>query len=551
MKKYIYILVAGLIFFTSCDLDKLPSGDILTDTQKEDVITPAPEKLASDINGLAAGLTRYNVLNLDNANHFDFGYPAVCLILESLGQDFVGPDDGYNWFRGPQNYTDKTIDSEYSEFIWKTFYYNVFSANKVLEFAPKGEEERRLQIFRAQSLAFRAFSYLNLVQIYQFTYSKNKTKLGIPIISEDQESLGYNNPRATVEKVYNFIKTDLDEAIELLADYKRGTDKSKVDQNVAYGLRARVNLLMNNWKEAAEDAEKALKGYSPLDLTAASKPGFNSAEAINWIWGIILTPAAEVVQTGILNWPAHLCSFTGNGYTTAVGVYKDANKKFWKDIPESDIRRDWFVNYKEVTTEEGEKDTILTSKLVEDLEFEVMQGGKPKKLTAAEYYGWNEYTNVKFHAYQNLPDNPTNASDWPLMRIEEMILIQAEGLAMSGDLTNAKKVLEDFVVTNRNPEFKSSASSLEEFQEEVWLQRRMELWGEGFSFFDLMRLEKGVVRVGEEGLTSYPETSRYNIEPNSDVLLYMLPQVEVNVNDGIGIDDNNPSAEKPIPVKEQ
>ena len=57
------------------------------------------------------------------------------------------------------------------------------------------------------------------------------------------------------------------------------------------------------------------------------------------------------------------------------------------------------------------------------------------------------YTNVKFGMREGIGTDK-NAYDWPLMRVEEMILIQAEGLAMSGQTTQALQVLNDFVRRN-------------------------------------------------------------------------------------------------------
>lgn len=41
-----------------------------------------------------------------------------------------------------------------------------------------------------------------------------------------------------------------------------------------------------------------------------------------------------------------------------------------------------------------------------------------------EYFGLTPYVNTKFGAYQSIFGNTTNASDWPLMRVEEMYLIK-------------------------------------------------------------------------------------------------------------------------------
>lgn len=550
MKKYIYlfaVLALGITTFTSCDLDKFPEGDVFTDSQKEDLVGNSPDRLAADVNGLASGLNR--ALILDSEPHFDYGFPAVCLILESNGQDLWAAQTGYNWFSGPQAYNDRTVSSEETEFIWKTFYNHIKTANDVLQLAPEDTQDPILKGYRGQALANRAFDYFHLIQIYQFTYKGNENKAGVPLILEPLAPLGYDNPRATVEEVYKQIMKDLDEAIILLADYSR-SDKARVSLEVAYGLRARVNLVMENWSAAASDAKKAQSGFTPASLEEVSTPGFNSVNSNNWMWGSIITPQDDVVKTGILNWPSHLCSLTLNGYS--LYVPKSINRPLWNDIPQTDIRRDWFLRSEKVDTVINKKDTIievLKSKLIDDMKIDYKGNLFPVNFFFTQVGSWDELTNVKFHAYQNIPGNSTNSSDWPLMRVEEMILVEAEALAMSGDVAGGKKVLEDFVKTYRNPEFKSNASSPEELQEEVWFQRRLELWGEGFSFYDLKRLKKPVTRVKlPENESSYPSAVRFNIEADNDVLLYMIPESEVNVNAGIDKAENNPAGVVPDPI---
>ena len=46
---------------------------------------------------------------------------------------------------------------------------------------------------------------------------------------------------------------------------------------------------------------------------------------------------------------------------------------------------------------------------------------------------------------------------------------------MGGNLSGGKSTLENFVRTYRDPSFTSKANSAQDFQDEVWLQRRMEL----------------------------------------------------------------------------
>ena len=304
---------------------------------------------------------------------------------------------------------------------------------------------------------------------------------------------------------------------------------------MAYGLRARANLLMNNWEGAAKDAAKAQLGFRPLSLEEVGKPGFTTANSDSWMWANVIDEDNDVVKTGIVNWPSHLCSFTGNGYTTATGTYRRINQPLWEEIPATDIRKQWWA------------DERLSTTLANDIMLNTSAGPTPAPIAL----GWQPYTNAKFHAYNNEVMNTTNASDWPIMRVEEMIFIEAEALAMSGDLGRAKQVLTDFIVANRDPEYVSKASSSQEFQDEVWMHRRVELWGEGFALFDILRLKKPLIRAVKrngEWVSTYDSTCQFNLEPEADNLIFLIPEKEIEGNIELSPADNNPTAILPKPV---
>lgn len=257
-------------------------------------------------------------------------------------------------------------------------------------------------------------------------------------------------------------------------------------------------------------------------MADVSTPTFNSATANSWLWGVMITPDNDVVQTGIINWPSHLCSFTGNGYTSGVpDGYRKINVALYDQIPDTDIRKQWFLS------------PDNTSSLIDN---EKLEG-----YSVVEYFGLEPYVNTKFGAYQSVFGNTTNASDWPLMRVEEMYLIKAEAEAMSGNLAAGKSTLENFVQAYRDPSFVSKATSPQQFQDEVWLQRRVELWGEGYSLFDLLRLKKPVVRKN----TNYHASVQFNLDPESQIMIYRIPQCEMETNTGISDTDNNPAASQP------
>jgi hypothetical protein len=75
-------------------------------------------------------------------------------------------------------------------------------------------------------------------------------------------------------------------------------------------------------------------------------------------------------------------------------------------------------------------------------------------------------------------------------------------------------------------------------EDEIWWQRRVELWGEGFAFGDIMRLEKPIVRTNS---TNWPAAwGNIDVPARHGVLLWRIPQSEIESNEGISEADNNP-----------
>jgi hypothetical protein len=139
--------------------------------------------------------------------------------------------------------------------------------------------------------------------------------------------------------------------------------------------------------------------------------------------------------------------------------------------------------------------------------------------------------------------SPINSNDFPLMRVEEMILVEIEGLAKSGQESAAKTKLESFVKTYRDPNYTVEAGG-RTLDNEIWYQRRVELWGEGFATSDMMRLNKPLVRFHDNNPGSFPDAHAFNMPANDPWRLLRFPQTEMNTNAGI-ID--NEGGEQPVP----
>ena len=229
---------------------------------------------------------------------------------------------------------------------------------------------------------------------------------------------------------------------------------------------------------------------------------------------------------------AWIRSFSGDGYSAGTQVYSCINNILYDRIPKSDVRKGWWV------------DKDLESPLLADVSWNGTSGNAVAGLEIDNVkMAFLPYTNVKFG--MNQIGGTLNDEDWPLMRVEEMILIQAEGLARSGSEAQAKALLEDFVRTYRDPAYSADASG-RSLADEIWFQRRVELWGEGFSNSDTRRLGKPLVRFHEGSQSNVPSAFRFNMTADDGWWLMRFTSSEKNTN--LAIVDNSGGTQ---PVQDQ
>ncbi len=525
----LYTLSIAAVAFASCeDLDTAPEGNTITYDQKKEIVAALPERGAAGVRSIFSGMSAYepNYTALGNsARHNDFGFASVLYFIDANLEDQSSANTGYNWANNSVSFSDRVYTGNECQIVWNDHYSTIFTANNVImgyaETAPDTDEGR---YFYAQGLAARASMYLSLAQLYQFTYVGHESAPCVPLITEKNMVTAAVDgaPRASVKEVYDQIKSDLDQAIELLkASSVKRSDKRYISLAVALGLRARMNLVMQNWQAAAEDADAAItaaaaEGIEPASRQSVSMPAFCSANEKNWMWGILVAETDDVVDSGIVNWISH-CGTFNYGYGQYAGGHQ-INAKLYAQIPDTDVRKGWWS---------GADGT---------------NAALPEEYN--EYladYGFPPYTNCKFGTYSGQLECDVNANDIPMMRVEEMYLIKAEALDKAGK--NGKDVLEDFVRNYRDPEYSCTG----DVQEACYFQRRIELWGEGRVWFDVMRLNKGIDRRGG----GFDPTAVLLIQPNDPILLWRIPMKEINANPAISDADNNETVPTPTPVADE
>lgn len=528
--KYIFasLLLSSLTFAGCEDMDTLPEGNIVSSQQKDEIAEQDPSKVQARVNAIFAQFNQYmpNEGALSAGRHNDIGYPSVMLFTDSNGNDVISDNNGYNWTTKELNFQDRSQSSMECQMVWNDMYSIVFAANNVVKGIDPATEDPTEQFFLAQGLSARAFSYWIMAQLYQFNYKGNENKPCVPLITDKnmEDAAAVGTPRATVKAVYEQIASDLTSAIDLLknaqANSVKRADKRYISLSVAYGLSARVNLTMHEYAAAAKAADDAIaaataEGLAPAGLTDVNKPAFWTSNESNWMWGIIVSETDRVVTSGIVNWPSHMGSLNYGYANYSKG--RQINKKLYSQINETDIRKGWWLG-------SDLKSGNLT----------------PEQQAWMTSKGYGAYTQVKFAPYNDVVGNSVNSNHIPLMRVEEMYLIKAEAEAMSGK--DGKTTLVNFIKKYRDKGYVYSGTDV---QEEVFLQRRIEFWGEGLNWFDLMRLNKGVDRRG----AGYPNSIMiFNIAANDPILLWPIPEAEIQANQALSNADQNATGTAPQPV---
>lgn len=527
LNRYIAMTLAGATLFACSDIDEMvPQGGTLLATQVQETNNAAPSRVEAQFSGMYSKLGEPLAIFGSSERPDDYGFIMMAFSNDLEAADMVTANNDYNWFSTCMELSSRNPDYANPYVRYASPYNQIAAANDIIKALPADSEEAEVLYKLGQARAMRAFAYLNLAPYFQRNYLIAADEPCVPIVTETTTDFT-NNPRASVKDVYTLIVDDLTYAIEKLEGFVR-PDKAKIDQQVAYGLRARAYLDMGMWAEAASDAEKAMEGYTPATIEEVSKPFLYDLTEHNWLWGYDMTIDMASIFTYATS-SSWVRSFSGDGYAPATATYSKINSLLYNKIPATDVRKGWWV------------DENLHSPLLQNVSWNGATGDDVAALFIENVKEpFEPLTNVKFGMYTY--GSTTNEEDWPFMRVEEMILIQAEGYVRGGNEPKGKQILEDFVKTYRDPSYSADAGG-RTLVDEIWFQRRVELWGEGFSNADTRRLNKPFVRFHDSN-SNMPEAFRFNLKADDPHLLMHFCKSETNTN--LAIVDN-PAGNQPEP----
>ena len=378
------------------------------------------------------------------------------------------------WFTFDYENDNREPNYRRTRFTWQFPFYMINQAN----IAIKGINESDLGATdKAETLAqvhsIRAFWYFQLALEFcpAYLHTNPATTDAPPLYTEPVSEGG---PMSTLAEVYDLIQSDFETALTLASTSR--IDKSYINKNVIHGFLARFYLTTGEYAKAASNAAAARQGYT-LDRVGY-RGGFSDMSNSEWIW--------------------------------AAPQRSDQSNYYWG--PPHAHADHYVTSYAA---------TFFNTEFV-DL-----------------FRGTIDYRNMFLNGYR-APESDYRArisrkwsfsfsSDHSMMRSPEMMLIEAEGLARTGNEAGARALLEglqgDRIIGNIPSGATGSA-----LIEEILVERRKELYGEppAVEWFDAKRLGRGITRTANHRVKG-----NASLAPNDKRFYLKVPQFEIDANPNI------------------
>ena len=510
------VALASIVALTGCIKETFPTS-VATNEQ----VNANPAALESMVQGMAAFVNKYDVLNSER--HHDFGYPAIGLVRDLMCDNMSACTEYNSWWSSWMQNQYQSEDYIYSQFIWNYYTQFLFTANAIIAAVDENSANDLQKAYLGMAYCYRSLANLDMGRMYEFKPNNYTSKddvvgLTIPIIGATMtEEEARNNPRVSKEVLVAYIEEDLDHALELFGTGFKRANKNQPDQSVAYGLKARLYMWAENYAKAKEAAQNAITagGYTRTTEAQWIDPttGFNTPTNA-WMWCSTTVKEDDVVQTGIINFTSWMASETSFSYVGA-GSYRLAASGFYEKISNTDFRK------KSWKAPEGVNLSI------------------PYIAAAGDYAG-SEYlpdlAAVKFRPGSGEPNDYQVACvvSYPMMRMEEMEFIIAECDARNGSSAS----LVDIMLT-RDPNYTCNKTG-DDLIEEVFFQKTVELWGEGQILFDYKRLNHSIIR-NYPGTNYFPEAA-FNTTGLAPWMNFCIVRTEKNANSAlVGYENPDPS----------
>ena len=335
--------------------------------------------------------------------------------------------------------------------------------------------------------------------------------------------------------------------------------------NIAQGIYARAALVRNDYKTAQKMAHDARQGY-PIMSIEDYMAGFAKPTS-EWMW----TNSGESQGVYFASFGAtYACNGAYPCLWGSIGAGAIDNDLI-EAAGEDDMRGDIFFSPRNFSSSDIKKRFWQSSSCnAQTMNINKKSGGLHNEFVRfcrlmyenVELNGWyppytyqgyplgNDFTTctAQFGAqFKFWGTDGYSASFFPFMRASEMLLIEAEAAWQNNDEGTARKVLDE-LNKERIYAYVNTKSSGDQLMEEIRISRRMELWGEGFSWFDFKRWNMPINRNkwenGKQDSGNWPASVAGPYKTSlSRGWRWRIPSTEYNYNHAIDQAEANEGSE--------
>ena len=246
MKKKIFVFSSAVLLLSSCIdfLDKMPDSRTELDTEEKVtalLVSAYPESHAIVMQEMAS----------DNAMDNGMQYS-----VEDKSQE-----EAYRW----QDIS--TISSDTPKGFWGACYGAVAAANHALEAIEKMGNPASLSAQSGEALMCRAWGHFLLSNVFCYAYNPEtaNTDMGLPYSTEPEKTVRPNYERGTMQKLYENIEKDIEEALPLINDELYDVPKYHFNKKAVYAFAARFYLYFQKWDKCIAAANEVL-GAEPTAM---------------------------------------------------------------------------------------------------------------------------------------------------------------------------------------------------------------------------------------------------------------------------------------------
>ncbi len=470
------------------------SGNIIFEANGETALITVRQEGLNDATMLASlEAIQLSMVEAGN-NHDQFSHMAALHATDMMSEDMTMFNKG--WFEYDYSHTFNHPTYRRNSHLWATYYNIITRANMTIDIVEDVREQVSNENFvLGNAYAYRAMAYLYLIQLFQDPTSKdgiNTSLPGVPMLYAETEKAAMSSEqiehlkgRNTVGEVFAQIEIDITRAIDLLQGEVRPS-KNYIDITVAQGIAARYYLLAQDWAKAAAMANAASSSYPIMGSNTEDngiRDGFMDINNEEWMWGFDHTYETQTTYASFFSHISNLTpGYSGIGYTG-----RGVDARLFEQMSGTDYRRAYW--YRDAN---GNTESTATAS---------------PDASAWQY----PYAFLKFGWKEDW------TQDYIYMRAAEMVLIEAEAQVRMGNQARAAEALS-MLMSKRDPNWNMPIVNVDD----IHLQRRLELIGEGHAYFDLKRLNKGIERNYEGN--NHLEGFQLNVAENDSAWVFKIPQ---------------------------